>query len=561
MTSESVVKEPDLSSGPPARFPRILLPLTGVCVFAGLMAAQFVSELEDRFSIGLDAIVVASIVVVAGLILCWAGWFLFLSRWRWSYRILAVLLLLALPPTMLKLFRPIHGGDANIMGFEPFWNRREEMSPPAATPAPSTVDLLTETPDDFPQFLGIHHDSAVHTNIRIDSERFGQTEIVWKQPVGAGWSAFSARNGNAVTMEQRGDQECVTCYRIDDGTLQWCYQHAARHQDAMNLGRVGPRSTPTIHNGNVYAVGAVGNLVCLNGADGTVRWQADLNSLLGIELETAHDADGFEVQYEKNTSLSWGRSGSPLIVDDLVVIPGGGPRGATHTLVAFDSVTGDVRWMGGQFMIGYGSPVLETVAGVRQILMVTEADVAGFDPATGDVLWSASRPGESNGGANTSQVNVISANEILTTKGYPDGGGDRIRLVSADGHLHAETVWKSDRILKTKLMSPVIFEGHTYAFSNGFLECARLDDGERIWKHRGRFGHGQLLRVGEEILLHSESGELLLMRASPEEFIELGRMKTIDGVCWNTLCLAGGFLLVRSEVEAACLKLPVREPM
>ena len=87
------------------------------------------------------------------------------------------------------------------------------------------------------------------------------------------------------------------------------------------------------------------------------------------------------------------------------------------------------------------------------------------------------------------------------------------------------------------------------------MECARLSDGAQMWKRRGRFGHGQVLGVGNVILLHSESGELFLLEATPDEYRELGTLKTIDGVCWNTLCLTGNKLLVRSEIEAACLEI------
>ncbi|MCA9012328.1 MAG: hypothetical protein KDB01_21400, partial [Planctomycetaceae bacterium] len=166
------------------------------------------------------------------------------------------------------------------------------------------------------------------------------------------------------------------------------------------------------------------------------------------------------------------------------------------------------------------------------------------------------RPGESDGGANTSQLSVVSETEVLTSKGYPDGGGELIRLEDQNGVMTAVSIWSSSKVLKTKLTSPVILDGYAYSLSNGFMECARLADGEQMWKRRGRFGHGQLLLVGRLILLHSESGELYLLEATPDEYREFGALKTINGVCWNTLCLAGNKLLVRSEIEAACIEIP-----
>lgn len=540
-----------------ARFPWTMTILTLVAIFVGWMSRYFISEIEDATHLGLDVIMVLTLVVAIVMLLLWLGWFLMFSRWRWSMRITACILLIALPFVFLKVFRPIHGGDTNLVRFEPIWAARPAALPTDAK-SESGIDLVTESPTDFPRFLGSSQNGEV-SGLVIDAAKFAaDTKIVWKQPSGLGWSGFAARNGFAVTMEQRADKECVTCYEIATGELKWIYSHSARHLDTINLGRVGPRATPTIHNGNVYAIGAVGDFVCLKGSDGTVVWQKDLNEVLGIKLGERQDADGLATQFEENTKLSWGRSGAPLVVDDTIVVPGGGPVGETRaTLLAFDLLSGELKWKGGDEMIAYGSPVLVTVAGQRQIVMTAETQVMGFDPATGQVLWKYSRPGQSDGSANTSQVTQVSESDVLVSKGYPDGGGDRIHLEQTNGAWAATAAWSSTKVLKTKLTSPVIHNGFAYCLSNGFMECVQLSDGKQMWKRRGRFGHGQVLLVGQHLLLHSESGELFLLEASPDEYRELGVVKTIEGVCWNTLCLTGNRLLVRSELEAACLEIPI----
>ncbi len=540
------------------RLPYFLALLTVFVFSAAILAQVFVSEIEDAVHVGLDVIMVLTIIAMSVLMLLWLGWFLFLSRWSWPKRITASVILVLLPIGFLKIFRPVHGGDTNVVRFEPIWCQRP--APLSAELLPSAgVDLSVESSTDFPRFLGSNQNGSITSGIEIDPVTFASgSKVLWKQPIGLGWSGFSSRNGYAVTMEQRSDLECVTCYDLLNGELKWIYSHPARHRDTINLGRVGPRATPTIHDGRVYAVGAVGNFVCLNGSDGSVVWQKDLNEILGITFGQAVDGDGFNTFFESNTTLAWGRSGAPLIVENTVVVPGGGPAGDKRaTLLAFDLLTGELVWKGGKEMIAYGSPVLGTVAGKQQILLTGETLAMGFEPARGDLLWSYARPGQSDGAANTSQVTVISDTDVLISKGYPDGGGDRINLASLDGKTTASPVWQSTRVLKTKLTSPVIYDGHAYSLSNGFMECVNLTDGKQIWKRRGRFGHGQVLLVGHHILLHSESGELFLLDATPDEYRELGVIKTIQGVCWNTLCLTGNRLLVRSEIEAACVVLPV----
>jgi outer membrane protein assembly factor BamB len=213
-------------------------------------------------------------------------------------------------------------------------------------------------------------------------------------------------------------------------------------------------------------------------------------------------------------------------------------------------------------MIGYASPSLVTLAGRRQIVITAEATIMGFDATSGETLWTWSRPGQASGMANTSQLRQVSDTELLSTKGYPDGGGQLLRFVTADnGKITPERVWQEGRVLKTKLTSAYLYDGHAYALTNGFLECTRVSDGKRQWKQRGRFGHGQMLVIGGKLLLHSEGADrtakLYLLEASPDGYKELGSFETINGVCWNTLCLYGSKLLVRSEQEAACIELPI----
>jgi len=117
-------------------------------------------------------------------------------------------------------------------------------------------------------------------------------------------------------------------------------------------------------------------------------------------------------------------------------------------------------------------------------------------------------------------------------------------------------VWRNAGLLKTKFTNVAIHNGHAYGLSDGILECVRVDDGTRRWK-AGRYGQGQVLRVGALLLVQAESGEVVLVDASPEKHVVRGRLAAIDGQTWNNLCLSGNRLLVRNAEEAACYELPV----
>lgn len=547
-----------------ARTVRISLVLAGLAVALQVLGNQ----LHAWIRLDPGVVNIGTLIAAGALLLLWAIWlFRFGPGTKWA-RVALGLGLLLLPLFGYLLTRPVLTGDIGIARFDgPIWlGQRPSSSGPApqATASAgrsedspnSVVDLSLTSPADFPQFLGPQR-NAVVSGVQLEPDwSLHPPQELWKVPVGLGWSGAAIVNNAVVTMEQLGDQECVSCYALADGSLLWRHGYEQRHEDLGGMGKPGPRSTPTVVDGRVYAQGAAGKVVCLEGRDGTLVWEQDVCELLKITRTARKTLEGYSYLVE-NSSLAWGRAGSPLVVDDLIYIPGGGPTGGPfQTLVALDKSTGQVRWTAGDEMIAYGSPGFGTLAGQDQVLLVAERTAFGFEPRTGRVLWAHRRPGSSNAAANCSQVTVVDDRRMLLTKGY--GLGGELVEVTAGEEFSLRTLWKSSRVLTTKFSNPVIFQGHVYALSDGFLECVNLETGKLIWSLREKFGHGQLLLVGEHLVVHSEFGNLGIFPASPEKPAGVTRIPTIKGLCWNTLALAGNKLIVRSDLEMACLELPVR---
>lgn len=493
---------------------------------------------------------IVNFITALGVILLLLGWFF----WLWFVSGWSTLLSKALPVfialagiAFVVSFRPVFTGGMGISRWEPrFWEWRDL----AQVDANLKTDLGQKSTLDFSQFLGSNRNGVID-NFSAPLDSFYKTRRVYRQDVGQGWSGFAARNGFAITMEQRGKYECVVCYEIETGTAAWAYQHERRHDDA--LGGVGPRATPTLDDGRVFAQGANGMLVCLDASSGELIWEQDLAELLGIGLAVATDRKGLEYQTEKSKVI-WGRAGSPLIVDELVVVPAGGPVDGTQvSLIAFNKADGAEVWRGGDDGIGYGSPNVYQLAGQRQVVIENAASVSGHDPKTGATLWSYDRPGNSDADANTSQAVLVGNGQLLLSKGYGMGGELIEVSKSADGKYSVTSVWKNSRVLKTKLTSAIVRDNYAYALSDGILECVDLSNGKRVWK-KGRYGHGQVLLVGDKLLVHSEFGTLHLVEASPDAFNELSEIETVSGVSWNTFCLYDRFIIVRSDIEMACFK-------
>lgn len=544
---------------PRRRRPWILSLLT-VLVVAALVASQiFAGFLNARFNIAQDVLNVILVVSSVTLFLLWFGWWLFFSRARIRTRIIALLVLIGIGFLLSRTIRVIPSGDVAARRVEFVLWGRDLATEVASQP----VDLATTGPFDFPGFRGVLRDGSV-SGVALATWESNSPVLEWKHPVGKGWSSFVAVNGYAVTMEQRQEFECVTCYEIATGELKWIHRNATRHEDLSGLGGVGPRGTPTIFEGKVYALGATGQLDCLAGATGTLLWSVSIPEALGIDLDPHANSGGEEYLLEDN-SLAWGRSHSPLIVGRTVVVPGGGPQGGPFvTLLAFDVDSGMEVWRGGDQMVGYGSPSLFEIDGQPQILLLAESMLVAHDPETGQELWRYLRPGSSSASANTAQATAVGPNEVLVTKGYR-AGGELIRVSRVGDQWNSERVWKSTRVMKTKFNSPVIRGDNAWSLSDGYLECVNVRTGESRWiypdRRRGATGdrpeHGQMLLVGDKLIILSERGELSLVAADPSGYQELGRLKAIDGVCWNNLCLYRDRLLIRSDLEAACFRLPL----
>jgi outer membrane protein assembly factor BamB len=398
------------------------------------------------------------------------------------------------------------------------------------------------TASDFPQFLGFDRSGGVDTIVLDRDWKSHPPKELWRREIGAGWSAFATIGPYAATMEQRGDDELVTFYNwADGGTLLWSHATPARHETL--LGGIGPRSTPTIDAGRIYTMGATGIFQCLDAANGQPLWHHDLLADFGVA-----SAD------DDLKSIAWGRAGSPLIIDDLVIVPAGGPAsGPKVSLVAYDKVSGEKRWQAGEHQVSYASPTLATVCGVQQILSVNENAVSSHDPQTGTVLWEYEWPGGSSSDANNSQPVVVGNDRVFLSKGY-SGGATLLQIARGGDRWATEKIWSKPGSLKTKFTNVAVHEGYVYGLSDGILECIELETGRRKWK-QGRYGHGQLLRVGDVLLVLSDDGELLMVEATPDGHHELGSVQALSGKTWNNLALSGNHLLLRNAEEAVCYEL------
>jgi outer membrane protein assembly factor BamB len=346
---------------------------------------------------------------------------------------------------------------------------------------------------------------------------------IWKEPVGVGYASFTIADGRAYTIEQRRRQEVVAAYDVNTGRELWTQGWSAEYKDSTGDG---PRTTPTWDDGRLYALGATGELRCLDAKTGAVVW--------GKNILTDNQA----------SNLQWAMAASPLVVDDKVIVLPGGTAG--KSVVAYNKLTGAPVWKSQSDQAAYVSPMLVTLAGRRQILVETSSRIFGLVPEDGSLLWSQSW--DTSMGINVSQPIMVDKNRFFLSSGYGKGAA-LVEITVSGKNLQARTVWENIS-MKNKFNSSVLHEGYVYGLDEGILTCLDVNTGERKWKG-GRYGYGQVLVASGHLIVMSDTGELALVKASPGAYSEIARFSALEGQTWNYPAIAGGRLFVRNANQMA----------
>jgi outer membrane protein assembly factor BamB len=351
---------------------------------------------------------------------------------------------------------------------------------------------------------------------------------LWKQPVGGGYASFVVARGRAFTIEQRGSQEVVAAYDVPTGRELWANTWSAEFRESM--GGDGPRATPTWSDGRVYALGATGELRALDDGSGKVLWRTN------ILTDSAA------------RNLDWGMAAAPLVVDDTVVVLPGGANG--QSIVGYDRLTGKRVWSALSDKQAYASPMLVTLNGVRQLLVVSATRLMGIVPGDGKVLWEYPFP--TYNGINAAQPLVIGGNRVFVSASY-GAGAAMIELSGEGGRFSVREVWRNNR-MKNRFAGSVVRDGVIYGLDEGILAAIDAETGELKWK-AGRYGYGQILLAGDNLIVLTEDGDLALVRAIPDRHQEITRFPVLEGKTWNVPALSGGYLLVRNLAEMAAFDL------
>jgi outer membrane protein assembly factor BamB len=391
---------------------------------------------------------------------------------------------------------------------------------------------------DWPQWRGPNRDGiSKETGLMKEWPKDGP-KLLWQQTdLGDGYSTPAIVGRRLYVLSNKGnDNEFVQARDIKDGKEIW----------TTPLGKVGnpnqqpsypaARSTPTVEGDFLYALGSDGDLACLEIDKGTVRWRknlrADFNGKPGI----------------------WAYSESPLIdADSLVVTPGG----AEATLVSLNKKMGETIWKcplpeGGE--AAYASAIVVEAAGAKQIVQLLQKGLVGVDAKTGKFLWRFSKP--------ISQFNAniptpVAADSLVYASSAGTGGG-AVRLSAKEGGVEAQQVY-FDAKMPTTIGGTVKIGDYLFGTTGQGMVCIEFATGTVKWQER-TLGPSAICYADGCLYVHTENGEVALVKASPEAYVEKGRFtpperpkRAVQGEkSWAYPALSDGRLYIRERGSLWC---------
>jgi outer membrane protein assembly factor BamB len=295
---------------------------------------------------------------------------------------------------------------------------------------------------------------------------------------------------------------------------------------------IGPRATPVYSQGSLYTLGAAGLLQRLDASTGGMLWKRELTQ----DAETGIPSFAF--------------SSSPLVINGLVVVFTAGNEG--KSVIAYHCDSGEIAWSAGPKDDGYGSLQIDNIAETPQLLLASNFGMQGFSIEDGRILWQ--HPWDIETNPRCVQP-VVWKGEYVLFGGTGTSGSRLLHITKTDDNWTVEETW-SQKKFGPYFNNGVLYKDHYYGYDDVRLGCIAMETGERAWTGE-RYG-GQLIFIEamKMLLVLSERGELALVRAVPDGFEEVARLKALTGKTWNHPTIHRGRLYVRNSQEAACYELP-----
>ncbi len=426
-------------------------------------------------------------------------------------------------------------------------------TPPNTAVAPAAP--AADTGSDWPAFLGPAGNSTSPEKGILSPWPAQGLRVVWQKPVGSGYGAPVVSKGRLFVFDRHDTQNRLSCLNSCTGQLLWKFEYSTHYRDYYGYNN-GPRCCPVVDGDRVYIYGPEGVLHCVRAEDGKALWKVDTRAEFNV------------------VQNFFGVGSTPVVEGDLLIAQVGGSakesdpsdfaslKGNGSGVVAFDKLTGKVRYRITDELAGYSSPVLATIGGRRWCFVLARGGLIGFEPATGKVDFHFPWRAPDLESVNASNP-VVVGDQVFISETY--GPGSALLKVRPGGY---EVIWSdAQKRPRAKSMqchwnTPIYHDGYLYGCSgrhteNAELRCIEWATGKVMWSKRG-LTRTSLLKVDGHLICLAEDGELRLLKLNPHRYEEVSRGHTdtlLQYPSWAAPILSHGLLYVRDEQRLVCLEL------
>jgi len=380
---------------------------------------------------------------------------------------------------------------------------------------------------DWPQWRGPHRDAVSQETGLVDGWDEAGPKVLWRREGGEGFSSVSVSADRAYTLWDAQGKQFLVCLDVMAGKKLWTRELGPAFEHHYGNG---PRSTPLVHDGVVYAIGTSGLVLAASKGTGETVWQRDLVKDFGADLP------------------SYGYASSPLVVDDKLVVEAGGKEAA---YVALDKKTGEIKWTSASDQPAYSSPIEIEVQGVSQVVFWSAHGLHSVASGDGTVLWNYSWETfcpVTGDPLNTGTPIFIPPDRIFLSS---SSGAAVLRLSLHEGRFKVAEVWRSET-MRSDVNTALLVGDHIYGFDRGTLKSLDVNTGAVGWMARG-YQRGSLIAADDKLIVLSEDGRLALVNADPEKYVERASASVLKGRTWTSAALAAGKLFLRDQDEILCV--------
>jgi outer membrane protein assembly factor BamB len=382
---------------------------------------------------------------------------------------------------------------------------------------------------DWTQLWGPHGDGRAPSGVMLPDGAALNGRELWRRPIGSGFSGVTSTSGRVYTATSDGGSDHVVALDALTGDEAWRTRIGETYR-GHDGSKDGPISTPALDGARLFIVGPRGLLLALDAARGRILWSHDLKA----EYGAADPVYGFGT--------------SPIVAGRLVIVQAGGAR--EHNLVAFEKDTGQLAWSAHHAgTTGYSTPVLATVSGVPQVVVVASEKVLAVRPEDGGLLWSHALPAQGE----PSRAPLVLPDGRVLVPTWTDA--TMLRVTREGDRYTVAELWKTPRLKAT--YSPTVFhDGHLYGFNASYLVCMDPADGGVKWQQK-LYGGSVILVGGQLVVLSSGSGQVHVAPARPDGYRERMRIPVFNAGATSVTVpsFAGGRLLLRNVEDVVALEI------